>query len=319
VEIGFLVGVIDDGWRGLKKEKRRGGGGGGGTGERGVYNPEHVVQRLAMRMPPPATAAAVGFQLYPIYVVLFDILVCCNIYNFVLHSVFHRHFPLPLKQKKMAELPPLTIARAGRGDLVSALELIANSIAQQRQLINSTILYHPLTWAAVVPLYAGIATVNHRTGADAVTIIFLLSGVTIALLSMLARYTSDYLTRAENVGCTEGLKQLEGKDKDVVVAKWGDLMVGACVVRYSKEAAGVAEVWAWTVKMRYRGTGLGKDLLNKAVEVVREKKGKDCKIVFAEDHANSYRIKSLPTAYTAPQQRKEERARKLLQELCRES
>jgi hypothetical protein len=161
----------------------------------------------------------------------------------------------------MAELPPLTLTRAGRGDLVPALELIANSIAQQRQRVNSIILYQPLTWAAALPLYVGIATVNHRTGADTVTIVFFLVGVTIALLSMLARYTGDYLTRAEEVGCAEGLKQLEGKDRDVVVARWGDLMVGACVIRYSKEAAGVAEVWAWTVKMRYRKTGLGRDLV----------------------------------------------------------
>jgi hypothetical protein len=155
---------------------------------------------------------------------------------------------------------------------LAALKLIASSIAQQRQFLNRCVIWHPLTLGGTLLLFALITRLNYRRGSDDLgTLVILLAGVSIALLSALRRFGVDYLEEAERVGSPDGLERL--RRMHVVVAVWKGEVVGAVAVRER------AEVWAWTVVLRYRGKGLGRDLLEAAVEMCGAER-------FAGDHAS---------------------------------
>ena len=129
---------------------------------------------------------------------------------------------------------------------------------------------------------------------------------------------SGYIGLAEGVGWgwLEGGKvegEGEGKgDREgenvVVVSRWGEEVIGGLVVRFvgdgngagggggggvggrgkrgkgGKGGGGTAYIRAWTVKLRFRGKGVGTGLLEEAVRVCRER-GVDA-VEFAADHAS---------------------------------
>ena len=234
----------------------------------------------------------------------------------------------------MAEIPQLAITLAEPDELVSALELIANTVAQQRQTLNRRVLSHPYFLMPAALILGGVSarTLNNTGGgilSGYPALVILGAGVLIALLSSVARYTCDYLIEAERIGSTATLNaELRAPDRAVVIARWGDKVIGAAVVRTGGERA---EIWAWAVQLVYRGKGLGHDLLVKAVDVARERMGKDCDVVFAEDHArtfmgwcfvlrlltftDSYRIGNVPATFNVPFDRSEERARRALKKV----
>lgn len=188
----------------------------------------------------------------------------------------------------MEEIPQLNIARAAPEDLVPALKLISNTVAQQRQVLNYRIITHPYFLLPSFTIVGIITAINLRNKQDyfyeVPTLAILLAGVLIALFSCVSRYTSDYLNEAEKIGSEEGLqKYLEGPDREVIVARWGGVVIGVVALRFPSVEK--AEIWAWSVQIRYRDTGLGRDLLEKAVKVARRRNGADCEIGFAKDHA----------------------------------
>ena len=154
------------------------------------------------------------------------------------------------------ELPQLVLTAApSPAEKVAALQLIANSIAQQRQTLNRAIMLHPYFLA---PAFALLA-VLYRSTPDLPTLVVLAAGITMALFSILSRYTSDYLTRAEDVGSAAGRAEfVDAPDRITVVARWGERVIGAVVVAVGDQKA---EVWGWAVELRYRGKGLGRDLV----------------------------------------------------------
>lgn len=129
---------------------------------------------------------------------------------------------------------------------------------------------------------------------------------------------SGYIEVAERIGwrwLEDGGKS-EGEGEDVVVVSWwGEEVIGGLVVRFVREehgpvggagaaagkAAGrrstragkagggpatrMAYIRAWTVKLRFRGKGVGTGLLEEAVRLCRER-GADG-LEFAADHASS--------------------------------
>jgi ribosomal protein S18 acetylase RimI-like enzyme len=85
-----------------------------------------------------------------------------------------------------------------------------------------------------------------------------------------------------------------GDDK-ILVVKWGEDIIGALVLGWADHDAakkrgrrrrGKAVIRGWTVKLKYRGKGVGESLLEEAVKVAGEK-GADG-IVFDADHASKY-------------------------------
>jgi len=209
------------------------------------------------------------------------------------------------------ELPQLTVRIALPSELPVAFKLITDSIAQQRQTLNRSLILHPITLA----FFSALVAVFYRKY-DLPMLVIVAAGIALTLLAISKRLTVDYLERAEEVGTRAGLeKYLVGEDKEILVAIWGEEIIGAVVLKYPGKNK--AEVWAWVVRLRYRGTGLGKDLLEIAVARARERQGKKCDIEFAEDHANSYRIGFIPKTYNSVFDRGDEKAQATLKEIIR--
>lgn len=102
--------------------------------------------------------------------------------------------------------------------------------------------------------------------------------------------TGKYLTLAEDINW-----EWLGDDRMIVV-KWGEEVIGALVLGWADgEAAkkkqgrrkrGKAIVRAWTVRLKYRGKGVGEGLLEEAVKSAGER-GADG-ILFERDHASEF-------------------------------
>ncbi|KAH6635705.1 hypothetical protein B0J18DRAFT_360673 [Chaetomium sp. MPI-SDFR-AT-0129] len=80
-----------------------------------------------------------------------------------------------------------------------------------------------------------------------------------------------------------------------------------------KKNGGTGFIRAWTVRMRYRGRGLGGDMLREAVRITRERCGRDAPVGFAQEHANSAMV--LPEFFNKPFRRGEMRAAKALEKI----
>lgn len=89
---------------------------------------------------------------------------------------------------------------------------------------------------------------------------------------------AQYLEEAERMG-REGIEVLNEEEEGTktVVATWGEKVVGVAVVRQG-------ELWAWTVLLRYRRSGLGRDLLARVVKEAGEEGVKGV----AKDNASEY-------------------------------
>ncbi|KAH7626341.1 hypothetical protein B0T09DRAFT_272142, partial [Sordaria sp. MPI-SDFR-AT-0083] len=65
---------------------------------------------------------------------------------------------------------------------------------------------------------------------------------------------------------------------------------------------------AWTTKLRYRGRGVGRDMLIEAVRLTREKCGKEAEVGFAAEHANANCGEVLPEWFCGGFRKGERRA-----------
>jgi multisubunit Na+/H+ antiporter MnhB subunit len=162
----------------------------------------------------------------------------------------------------MSEVPALSISTTLlASEKICALRLVSDSIAQQRQTLNRRIITHPYFLAPTLLLFAVIIKLNYHRTSDLSTVTILLAGVTIALLSLVSRYSSEYLERAEAVGNANGLRSfVDAPEREVIIAKWGERVIGTVVLSFF-EGNMDAQVWTWTVERRYRGKGLGRDLV----------------------------------------------------------
>ncbi|KAL9594297.1 MAG: hypothetical protein Q9219_007107 [cf. Caloplaca sp. 3 TL-2023] len=107
-----------------------------------------------------------------------------------------------------------------------------------------------------------------------------------------------------------------GVENVVVVSKWGEEeIIGALVLRVLKREKR-AIVRAWTVKLKYRGHGVGRGLLEEGVRVAVTRScggGGDGKVEFDGGHANSHRV--LPDMFNRGFERRERRAKAMLEEV----
>lgn len=225
--------------------------------------------------------------------------------------------PAPV-QPPTNELPQLsTFTAASEDDRIDGLNLIADSVAQQRQVASKTMIFHPVNLAALGIVMAVVAQYMLRTHGDYFVFGTTAGGITMAFLIAIRWLTGGYIGLAEEVGA-----EWLGDDR-VIVAKWGDDIIGSLVLGWAdgdaakkrgRRRRGKAIVRGWTVKLKYRGKGVGEGLLEEAVKVAGEK-GADG-IVFAADHANSQRI--LPSIYNGFLDKQEAKAEKALRKVADE-
>jgi hypothetical protein len=242
------------------------------------------------------------------------------------------------------DIPPLTLGvLSDRADKVDALQLVADSIAQQRQTSSRSMVFHPLSLAGLAAGLGLAYKLNPRP--DLGMTMTLLSGVVMTYLLSIRYFSAQYIPMAESLKWDwivpkndEGEVDPDAEEDTVIGARYGGEMIGALVLRLVPPAAGEqgsstsaavpapttsrkknskasqaassshlkgghGVVRAWTTRLRYRRRGIGGDLLQEAIQATRERCGKDADIVFAENHANSVMV--VPEMFNEPFRRVE--------------
>ncbi|KAL7797378.1 hypothetical protein V8C37DRAFT_370897 [Trichoderma ceciliae] len=212
-----------------------------------------------------------------------------------------------------------------------ALRLVVDSIAQQRQTASASIIFHPLCVAGLVAMCAGVYHQYQHAGYG--TLMTMISGVIIVYLSFVRFYTSQYIKLAEKFRWRDWVTGPDGKEDTIIAAVFGEEIIGAVVLRLKgdkintcknmKKKAGVQAstdgqgiIRAWTTRLRYRGKGVGSDLLHFAVQTTHRAFGQTASVEFAADHANS--ANPLPDMFLRPFKRRQEKAAKALRQALKD-
>ena len=232
-------------------------------------------------------------------------------------------------------LPELTSrAAANDDDRVEALRLVADSVAQQRQLASSAILFHPLTLCAMVLLF-GLAYQYLYKGAASD---FAIIGTTTAGLLMVVLITArllsgGYIFEAERVGTWKWMNEgrdgpdndIVGTEDEIILTRFGEEVIGAIVIRGVRDPASSSSksrknvpttgyIRGWTVLQRYRRKGIGQGLLEEAVALCQKKGWQGPE--FDEKHANSARL--VYPIFQGGFRKRERQARQMLERVIEE-
>jgi GNAT superfamily N-acetyltransferase len=188
------------------------------------------------------------------------------------------------------ELPQLsTYTAETEDDRIEGLRLVADSVAQQRQIASKVMLFHPVSLAAYFAIVAIAAQYTLRWYEDKLMLLTTIGGISMTFLIFIRWMTGGYIGMAEDINM-----EWLGDDR-LIVVKWGEDVIGSLVLGWADNDAakkrgrrrrGKAVVRAWTVKLKYRGKGVGEGLLEEAVKVAGER-GADG-IVFDADHASKF-------------------------------
>lgn len=230
--------------------------------------------------------------------------------------------PQPAAADALAGVPELlTAATQSDEDKVAALKLVADSVAQQRQAASWALLSHPVVIAGYVLLLAIVYRVMYRAPSDAPLLFTTGAGVTMACLVAVRLLTSGYIRHAESINWTF----LDESADSVVITRFGGQIIGALVLGWAgpsstgnkaaRRRKGRGVIKAWTVKLRYRGKGVGTGLLEEAVKETVRRGGEG--VEFAEEHANSRRF--MPQYFNGFLDRREDRAHDALQDVINSS
>jgi GNAT superfamily N-acetyltransferase len=210
------------------------------------------------------------------------------------------------------ELPQLsTYTAETEEDRIEGLRLVADSVAQQRQVASKVMLFHPVSLAAYFVVVAIAAQYMLRWYEDKMMLVTTIGGISMTFLILIRWMTGGYIGMAEDINM-----DWLGDDR-LIVVKWGEDVIGSLVLGWADNDAakkrgrrrrGKAVVRAWTVKLKYRGKGIGEGLLEEAVKVAGER-GADG-IVFDADHASKFTcvhilgssltVCQTPSAYSPP-------------------
>ncbi|KAI1470621.1 uncharacterized protein F4812DRAFT_456629 [Daldinia caldariorum] len=228
------------------------------------------------------------------------------------------------------DLPPLSVGTLdGKTDKLDALNLVTDSIAQQRQSSSYHLIFHPYL-LAILAVCLGIAyEYSWRIKRDLGTALMLHSGVIMTYLMTIRYFTGQYIQVAESMKWSWMVSE-DGEEDTVIGVRFGSDLIGALVLRLEPNPSlagkkrnrnsmlrgGKGIIRAWTVKLKYRHKGVGSDMLHEAVKVTREKCGRDAEIGFAKEHANSTMV--LPEAFNGPFRKDEQRAAKALERVLSE-
>ncbi|CAA9964893.1 gnat family [Pyrenophora teres f. maculata] len=232
------------------------------------------------------------------------------------HQVMSSNTPIAPAKTLTDELPQLsTYTAESQEDRVEGLRLVADSVAQQRQVASKVMMFHPVSLTAYVVTIAIAAQYMIRWYEDRLMLATTLGGITMTFLIFIRWMTGGYIGMAEDIDM-----EWLGDDR-LIVVKWGEDVIGSLVLGWADNDAakkrgrrrrGKAVVRAWTVKLKYRGKGVGEGLLEEAVKVAGER-GADG-ILFDADHANSKRV--LPSIFNGFLNKQDAKAEKALQKVA---
>ncbi|RDL39830.1 uncharacterized protein BP5553_04170 [Venustampulla echinocandica] len=237
----------------------------------------------------------------------------------------------PQRSDPLVDIPPLvTTTLTTSEDKIAALKLIADSVAQQRQQASRAVIFHPLTIAVYILILALTSQTLYKSRSDVGLLATTCAGITMAGLVAIRGVAGGYLNFAENVTW----KFLQNDDADgeediVIGSRYGSELIGAAVLRLERSPSspgsssskkkggknsknrGNGIIRAWTVRIRYRGNGVGTELLEEAVRVTRESFGGNPEIGFAKEHVNSQMV--LPEMFNRGFRKREVKAARMLE------
>lgn len=233
--------------------------------------------------------------------------------------------PRPEKHNTTDRIPELTTQiTENHDDLVAALRLIADSVAQQRQMAAKSILYHPAHIILMILIFGCIWYAMFRTASDWPVVFITWIGCLMVTMLGVKVMVSGYLEAAERTGTWRWLYGNAGDKTDqesaeqekqqlnvqkthsaptsrqdiVLVTRFGEEVIATIVLRMEPKTTcdwdipssshGKVLIRAWTVKHRYRGYGVGSALLREALLISLSRKC--CGPFFADDHANSLHV-----------------------------
>ncbi|PGH26988.1 hypothetical protein AJ80_01372 [Polytolypa hystricis UAMH7299] len=238
-------------------------------------------------------------------------------------------------QSEVEDTPPLTTAPARTDDeILTALDLIKESVSQQRQIAAKCIIFHPAVVATSIIIFLTITKLVY-TGHLRDLLLMTALWTTCTLISMLAiRFmVREYTSLAPSIGSWSWLSEssvngVSHKRDEIFVTKYNDEIVGVLVLRIAKTVTGAGTpgtrprsarrkssarwtgiVRAWTIKQGYRHQGIGTNLLGEAVS--------SCRLraldgpLFADDHAHSKQV--LPGMFNSQFQQHDRWARGFLE------
>ncbi|KAH6886344.1 hypothetical protein B0T10DRAFT_79905 [Thelonectria olida] len=209
-------------------------------------------------------------------------------------------------------------------DKRDALKLVADSVAQQRQVASSALIFHPICLSALIGFISLVQmNVDYiRTDYSAMMVTY--SGVVMGYLMAVRYVTSKFIRIAEETEWPNWLKNEDGADDVVIGARFGPEMIAAVVLRRPRTTPrskathdSKATIRAWTTKTKYRCRGLGGDMLREAVKKTKETLGPNGVVEIAEDHANS-NLLPLPASFNAVFTRREQKAKDALSAAMRD-
>ncbi|KAF4982093.1 hypothetical protein FZEAL_2199 [Fusarium zealandicum] len=184
------------------------------------------------------------------------------------------------------EPPPLALeVLTNPKEKKDALKLIVDSVAQQRQVASRSMVFHPMSLAALV----GVLSIAHYVagiGGDISTMLITYPGIILAYLVTIRCCTSSYIRIAEDTDWLDWLNNSDGVEDTIVGARFGEDIIAAVIIRF--ETGGKkALIRGWTTRTKYRRRGLGGDMLRETVKIAKQAQGRTCVVEFADDHANS--------------------------------
>lgn len=196
---------------------------------------------------------------------------------------------------------------------IACLRLIADSVAQQRQTAAKAMILHPAWLITMTLCLAFTYQLLYTSRSDWPTIALTWTGCIMTGLVAVRYLTASYLHRAECIGTWKWLYEGAGhaagaraavSRDQILITKLGSEIIGVLVLRVVYTSAGiephirgarhfvrgqemyfpVGVIRAWTVHRRYRRQGVGRGLLERAVELCQEQ-GWGMPI-FSQRHAN---------------------------------
>jgi len=225
-------------------------------------------------------------------------------------------------------LPELTYSLATTADKkYAALKLVADSIAQRRQTSSSVIVFSGPFLAAAVAVFGALFQYMYVPSQGYGTLPLIcttFAGIAMALLIAVRWLGGGYLALAEKISW-DWLG-----DAEVAVVEWGSpgdmKVVGACVFEEEEaDGKGVKSgkgkkrgkrgvVKAWTVRLRERGRGVGRGLLEEVARIGNERGWEGVRML----EGGIFDEKVLPGIYHRYFERRMERARVLVGEVWEE-
>ncbi|OQD89977.1 hypothetical protein PENANT_c002G06943 [Penicillium antarcticum] len=109
-----------------------------------------------------------------------------------------------------------TLIATEREDLIAALKLIAESIAQQRQVAARSIIHHWFIWISMGTIFAAITFLMYNDPSDCGRIILTCTGALMVALLLTRNSVAGYLDLAENTGTW---KWLYGPDESANIRR----------------------------------------------------------------------------------------------------